>query len=467
MAVIAMAFVPVSLVGLGREPVEAAVSRPNIILITTDDMAATDLRWMPKTRKLLRRAGASVGPFLSNHPMCCPARAEILTGRYAQNNGVHHNTGPWGGHGALRDPRDHIGAWMQAAGYQTAFVGKHLNGWPDNPSDDPGWTIFNPSLEGVYHPFEITMWNDGQPEVHSGTHTSDLMGRFTKRYIRQFATEDAPFFIWNSQLAPHAMQVGGQWRPAVPARRHRTVYANARPPSLSSPSYGERNVQDKPTYVQESLTWHPRQVKRSHRARIRSLKSVDDQIGGMVKTLREQGLLRETYIFFTSDNGFVLGEHRLKGKNFPYEEVIRVPLLVRGPGVAAGSAAHGMYGLVDLAPTFLDIAAADANPTPALDGRSMMPTLTRGRPGYDRYLIQAGDTDKQWWWRGVRSKNFTYVRYDDGFEELYDLRHDPHQLANRAARPQYAAILEEHRARLEQLEGCSGPDCWQGDAPQG
>lgn len=464
-AVLAVASLSASAtVTISDQPVAAAPAdtRPNIILITTDDMARTDLRWMPQTRKLLGTAGVSLPQFISNHPVCCPARAEILTGQYAQNNGVRNNVGPLGGYDALREEGQHIGSWLKDAGYRTAFVGKHLNGWENNPRTQPGWTRFNPIVDGIYRPFDLTMWRDGQPLAYSGTHTSDLMGRLTNNYIRNFAQAGGPFFIWTSQVAPHGMQVDGRWVPPLPAARHRGVYPDALPPTLKRPSYGEADVSDKPQYVQDSVTLSRTRAIAVHRARIRSLRSVDDQVKSMVDTLRKVGRLRNTFIFFTSDNGYLLGEHRLRNKNYPYEESLRVPFLARGPGIPAGTTRDGMYSLVDLAPTFLRIAGVSS--PRVLDGRSMLPTLRRGAPGYSDYLIQAGHEQSDWWWRGVRSKEFVYVKYydplDGGFEELYDMRKDPYQLRNVAQDPLYAAELARYRLRLETLGSCAGSTCW-------
>ncbi|HEX6248275.1 MAG TPA: sulfatase [Nocardioidaceae bacterium] len=447
-----------------EQPVVAADKRPNIILITTDDMSLTDLRWMPQTRKLIRGAGANVSGFLSNHPLCCAARAEILTGQYAHNNGVHHNGGQNGGYPALLSKSQHIGTWLRNAGYRTAFVGKHLNLWEQTRHRQPGWSRFNPALRGIYHPFRITMFHGGQPRTYRGTHTSDLMGQFTTRYIRAFSRSGAPFFIWTSQVAPHQMNVDGRWRPPVPAVRHRDLYATVMPPTLSDPAYDGADVSDKPPYVQASTTVSRDTVIAWHRARIRSLRSVDDQVKEMVEALRSVGELRNTFIFFTSDNGYMLGEHRQTGKNKPYEESVRVPLVVRGPGIPAGALRREIYGLVDLAPTFLHIAGATAGRP--LDGRSMLPTLRRGTPGYDNYLMQAGHADAPWWWRGVGSTDFVYTRYDaDGFEELYDMRSDPHQLQNVANDPDYAATKAEYAARLAALSTCAGPTCLEADIP--
>ena len=168
----------------------ADARRPNIILVTTDDMSLSDLQWMPNTRRLIGEVGARVDPFLSNHPLCCPARAQILTGQQAQNSGVFDNSGRYGGFPRLKQPNNHIGAWLKDAGYQTAFIGKFLNLWERRPVQQKGWSIFNPSSEGVYSAYDITMWNDGDPRRYEDVHTGDLMGQLTVETIEQFAADE-------------------------------------------------------------------------------------------------------------------------------------------------------------------------------------------------------------------------------------------------------------------------------------
>jgi arylsulfatase A-like enzyme len=253
------------------------------------------------------------------------------------------------------------------------------------------------------------------------------------------------------------MRVDGVWRPPVPADRHRGLFRDEVAPSMLSPSFDEVDVSDKPAYVQARGPVDGDRITRLHRARIRSLQAVDEQVGTLVRSLREAGQLSRTYLFFTSDNGYLLGEHRLQGKNVPYEPSLAVPLLVRGPGLPAGASRTETFGLVDIAPTLLELAQADA--TRVLDGRSMVGTLRHGDPGYRQYLIQAGTEQRQWWWRGVRTASHTYVRYDDGTEELYDRVADPSQLQNLAGVPGHTGELRDYAARLDRLADCAGAEC--------
>jgi N-acetylglucosamine-6-sulfatase len=201
-----------------------------------------------------------------------------------------------------------------------------------------------------------------------------------------------------------------------------------------------------------------REMRRWYRQRLRSLQSVDQAVAKAVRVLREQGVLRNTLIVFTSDNGFLLGEHRFATKNVPYEEAMQVPLLMRGPGVTRGVVTTKTATMIDLAPTFLDIAGVGGRS--AMDGRSLFTTLLRR--GYRKTLIQAGVGDRPWMYRGVRTPRWTYVRYADGFEELYDRRRDPYQLHNLVVTNPDARMRRkraEFRTALRGLRNCAGATC--------
>ena len=435
-------------------------TRPNVVLILTDDQTTYDLDWMPYTKRLIGDHGVTYKNFLSPHPLCCPARAELLTGQYAQNNGVHHNTGPWGGWEAFEafDPGKNIGLWMQQAGYNTAFVGKFLNGYDGTGVPVPGWDVFDPTLRGTYSPYGITMGNNGHPVRFDDVYTTDLVSRRTLHDIREFAKEDEPFFVFSSQIAPHGMNVGGRWVPPVPAPRHRELFANARAPSFSDPAYDERNLSDKyPGYRVHSGATRV-ETARNFRRRIQSLQSVDEAVRDTVRNLRRLGELDDTVILFTTDNGYLLGEHDHYGKNTPWEQALRIPMTVRGPGFAENVVRKQTMTLVDIAPTILDMGGAVA--TAPQDGRSLLATAADGSaPGYETNLIQGGASDRPWRFRGVRTRRYTYAEFDNGFVEMYDRKKDPHELRSVAGRAEYAEIQQELQRRTLVLGSCVGPVC--------
>lgn len=449
----------------GRTALTVAPGPPNIVLITTDDQRADDLRWMPRTRDRLGRHGITFRGMLSPHPVCCPARAEILTGQYGQNNGVLSNGGRFGGYKRL-DVDHTLATWLKAAGYRTAFAGKHLNRYKASAGRDPGWNRFNPLVGHVYRYNTFTAWNDGKRE--SGRYLTDYLSLKTRRYVRRFSSGDAPFFIWTSYVAPHTSRYpcGRSTCSAspLPARRHRHLYPGASPPSFRSPAFNEANVSDKHREVRDNGKLSRTRVRKFHLARIRSLAAVDEGVAALIRTLRHTGELKNTVVMFTSDNGYQMGEHRLLTKNQPFEESLHVPLLVRGPGIPGGKVVGQRVSMVDLAPTVLELAGAEADLV--VDGHSLVPLLQspgKARRHGNTQLIQAGPRPGRgplWFFRGVRTARYTYARYPgNGFRELYDRRRDPAQLRNVARRPAYRAVVAELERRTKQLKVCEGQAC--------
>jgi arylsulfatase A-like enzyme len=402
--------------GTTGAPVAANDTRPSFVVVTADDMRFDDLRYMPHTRKLLGQL--RLQQFISNHPLCCPARAEILTGQFAQKNGVFHNTPPFGGYGALVEPDNTLASWLFDAGYHTGFVGKFVNHWnPHEGSMRPyGWTDFNAWMGQQYSPYDWTDFNDGDAPVKPGTHTNDGVTQKTVQRIEEYGTD--PFFIWASYIAPHPMTYeAGVWGRPVPAERHAGMFANVQPP-----------YQDKPSFSYPAK--RARTLAETWRQRIESLQSVDEGVRDIVETLRSTGQLDNTVVAFFSDNGYLLGEHRAKGKNLPWEESLRVPFLARGPGVGSGKTVKEAM-ITDLAPSIA--ALAGVAPGRDVDGRD---DLFSAEGGWRNMPIQAGADDPtlHFRWRGLRTARWTYVHWIDGRKELYDRSRDPYQLSNLAGK---------------------------------
>jgi arylsulfatase A-like enzyme len=467
--------------------------RPNIILISTDDQSARELtpRIMPRTWRLLVEHGTQFTAAVSPHPMCCPARAEILTGQYGHNSGVRHNNGPYGGFHAFANfghVDDNIGGWLGNAGYQTAFIGKFLNGYETSGYGAlPGWTHWNATLRGTYGYYETEFFNDGHPITYDDEYVADVVEDYASSYIREFALGDQPFFIWASHIGPHGA-TGPYVRktygkrgfvPPIPAKRHASIFRTAAPPSFRKDSYNEADVSDKPADYRTPLVSDSR-VTYEYRQRIRSLRSIDQGVADIVATLEETGELDNTFIFFVSDNGFLLGEHRQIGKNKGFREDLSIPLVVRGPQVPEGVTRSQAVSVVDLNPTFLALAGTldEVTARTAIDSSSLLPVLFDDAPVADTHLIQAGTrSDAQmtfgdspvpgWLWRGVTTERYAYSIWYSGEESLYDLERDPFQLinlidlaqdGNPLRDPAYAAVLTELRDRFGQLADCAGEE---------
>lgn len=463
----------------GRLVVSAAASadvqtrepQPNIVLITSDDQTLYDMRWMPKTRHVLGDFGATFTHAVSPNPNCCPSRAEILTGQVSQNNGVRTNAGRFGGMRALNDYDDTIGPWLQAAGYYTGFTGKFLNNFFAGTRPRPGWDQFDAMVEGMglYRYYDFAVSHNGHVRWHRNIHESRFLARDGARIIRKAVAADKPFFLWESQLAPHDALIHQRWGPPVPAAGDTELFGRVKPPSFNDPAFMEADISDKPGFIPHNHLPTRRQLRTWFVRRIQSLQSLDDAVAQLVEVLRASGQLKNTVIVFTSDNGYLLGEHSYKGKVLAYEQALRVPLLVRGPGIPAGVTREATVATVDLAPTFVALAAA--SPTVTMDGRSLLGILRRGTgSGYSTLLVQAGPrtgtplahtgTDPSGWlYRGVRTARYTFVEYPRYGAELYDRYRDPSELVNVATSPAYKAIRRQLARRTRALSICAGASC--------
>ncbi len=445
--------------------------RPNLLLISSDDQNGDELRFMPRTRRLLAAHGVTFRQALSPHPLCCPARAEILTGQYAQNNGVRHNHGPRGGVRPL-DAKQTLATWLHAAGYRTGFVGKYLNGYGPWSRRPPGWSVWNPMLEHVYDYYGTTFVH--QQPGDARRYSVDVVADRTVDYIDRFSRGDRPFFLWASQVAPHATPrqltaagphrgiSGLDWGPPRVAPRFASLPVGPAP-SLAKPSFNRLATGDR-TCVCERGEWGRGYVQDYYAERVRAVQAVDEGVARAVRALARNHELANTYVVFLSDNGYLLGEHGAIGKNMAYDEDMVVPFVVRGPDVRRpGRDTDVPITLADLAPTFLDIAGATSSRI--LDGTSFWPVLRGERQRWrDTQLIQAG-TDlpgypQAWGYRGVRTDRFTYTRDPvTGEERLFDRRRDPYELRDVSRRPAYADVRAELERRTALLSTCNGEDC--------
>jgi N-acetylglucosamine-6-sulfatase len=446
---------------------EVADDRPNVVLITTDDQTLQDMHWMPRTRRLLGGTGVTFTNGISPHPLCCPARAEVLTGQYAQNNGVRANSGAHGGFDSLDHPGNTVGSWLRDSGYQTGLIGKFLNLYYLRHGRQAGWDHWNPLVGNtVYRPYDYMFFGDGTGDPGDGQlHVTDAVRDRTVDLVEQWAGQDEPFFIWSSFVAPHGTcseEKPDCSAPPVPPQRYAQAYPGSVLPSLTKPSFNERDMRDKPGWMRRLAPQSPAKMQELFQERIRSLAAVDEAVVKIVETLAEQGELENTYLIFTSDNGYLLGEHRLEEKIFAFQESVRVPFLVSGPGLPAGVRRQQVVSTIDLAPTIAAIAGA--RPARTVDGLDLRPYAAGNRKLRRTSLIQAGPRGsigtKDWTYRGAYTPRYTYVRWNrTRFLELYDRQLDPYELRNVAKVPRYRDVLVELRRRTAALGGCAGKAC--------
>lgn len=438
--------------------------RPNLLVIMTDDQTVDDLRVMPQTRALLAAPGTTFENSFASYPLCCPSRSTFLTGQYAHNHGVVANAGP-DGYPRL-DETNTLAVWLQDSGYFTALVGKYMNGYGEGSAAvPPGWSrwfaLMGPS---TYHFYDYKVSEDGVPVSYGREeedYQTDVLAAEAERILRSRVGAKEPFFLAVTPVAPHLETRGGAIVPPRPAPRHEGAFADE--PFPAKPSFNEANVADKPAHVRKRSKLGKSGVEDivdTYRARLASLLAVDDLVGRLVGALAETGEIHHTVIVFTSDNGFFLGEHRLpKGKFLPYEESIRVPLLIRGGSFPAGHTAKQLVSNVDLAPTLLEL--AQATPRRVLDGRSLARFPLEPDQGRNRALLIEGArlNSNSPAYSAVRDERWLYVEYDQGGRELYDLKRDPYQLRSRHNDRALASLRAGLATRLARLRDCSGEEC--------
>ncbi len=462
-------------------------SRPNIVVIMTDDQTTESLRVMPKTRALIGDAGTTFSRAFVSYPLCCPSRVTYFTGQYAHNHKVLYNSGTTGGyhrylHRHLEDTSFPVA--LERAGYSTTHIGKYINGYGYSQKlrVPPGWTNWMASVDPSTYQYRNVTLNMNGTLRHVARHryATDVYTDLAVQEIEAAATRPEPFFLDLAYLAPHSVrgETSGLDPQDEAFRKAAYLHGEIRFPAAAAkyedrfphvvhprdPSYDEADVSDKPSGIRERRRLNDADrkfIRQSYRLRLQSLLSVDDGVARIVDALERTGQLDDTYIVFVSDNGFFHGEHRITyGKYLPYEPSISVPLLVRGPGIAAGQTVSTVVGNVDLAPTILELTGAQA--LMREDGESLVPLLrdpssTFARPGL---LIESGKNDNDSpVYSGIRTTRYKYVEYESGEKELYDLRRDPGELRNRAGDAPFARRERELAAALDQLRACAGARC--------
>ncbi|CAN5615723.1 sulfatase [soil metagenome] len=494
--------------GAGGGDPEEDPQPPNVIVIPTDDLATWDLdaealEHMPNIREELVEKGTTFENAFVTNSVCCPSRATTLRGQYSHNHQVLTNAPPLGGAGRFRvsgGDTSTAATWLQEEGYRTAFFGKYLNAYYGDYVP-PGWDEWY----GISGNFLSNDLNENgtviryDPDTY---HLDDVLSEKASDYVERtagadppFFVSDRPFFVWLGTKAPH--------QPATPAPRHENDFQDVELPR--PPSFNEEDVSDKPRWIRDNPPLGPDQIaymEELRRKRLQSMMAVDDMVGDLFDSLRETGELDNTYVFFTSDNGFHLGQHRLgAGKWTAYEEDIRVPLMVRGPGVPEGEKLPHTVLNNDLAPTFADLAGVE--PPEFVDGRSLVPLLDETpTPEEDwrlRFLVEAvaerggvprppfvdesrvaplvsgdplprdwrktsagrAESSEEWgrpWFKALRTKEHLFVEYKTGEHELYDLDEDPHQLEN-VYDEAPEDLLRRLNSQLDALRQCEAEDC--------
>jgi arylsulfatase A-like enzyme len=430
---------------------------PNIVLIYLDDARWDEVDQMPNVAALLAAQGTSFTNYYAANSLCCPARATLHSGQYGQNNQVTSNDGF-----DLFDQSNTLATWFQDAGYYTALMGKYMNGYNQNDTQPAGWTdwaarvgdqkykLYKLMINGVFTKFSHTTGNY--------QYSTDYYADRAVTQIDAAALTEQPLLMVLNTDAPH--------NPAPPATRHKQSNVTVPAPR---PNFNETDVSDKPSYIASVAQATTTNITTRRRARLRSLLSVDDLVGRVVAELDANSMLDDTYIVFTSDNGFMMGEHRLaNGKRVAYEESIHLPLIIRGPGIAEGAINDALLANTDLAGTFAEWAGI--TPGVVQDGRSLTPILTDPRLYDDRGIAlhvdggpaatsASGQAYANPTATGVRTLEWKYLRYETGERELYYLTEDPYELSSLHNDPVYDEVEAYLDGLTTQLSTCAGATC--------
>jgi arylsulfatase A-like enzyme len=453
--------------------------RPNVVVVLTDDQTKRDLSVMHQTRRLLKRRGTTFTNNFATYPLCCPSRVTLLTGQYAHNHGVGSNNPPHGGYPAFRrrvNPRQTLPVYLHRAGYRTGLVGKFLTYYgTSRPLEIPkGWDYWQALTLGESWMYGYTLNSNGHLHTYGGSpsdYQTDVLSRKADRFLRRSAHHRRPFFLLFATGAAHEEPASffkpNPHRNPRPAPRDRNRFQHRR--LRRPPSFNERKIGDKPplNFLRRHRLHRSdrRDLTRLYRSRLESLLAVDDAVRRLVHALRRSGELHHTVIIFTSDNGYLLGEHRQRGKELPYQESVRVPLVIRGPGFPRRAHRSQLAANIDLAPTIVDLAHAGGRRR--MDGITLLRLARNPARGRRRDILFERSRLEGRAFASVRTARYVLTKYARRGTELYDLRHDPYELRNRARAHAYAPVRRALFPRLRALRDCKRRRCRavRGDEP--
>jgi arylsulfatase A-like enzyme len=404
--------------GCTAKPAAEKDDRPNVLILVSDDERIESEAGRPYITKWFK-GGTTFTHAFATTPQCCPSRASILTGQYAHNHDIHRKRDAESIQATHTLPYE-----LKRSGYQTAFAGKYLNGWPDTrkPPYFDRWAL------GVgYNDRPFVVQGKKQRARYGPSFVLNLGQRDIERWEDD---DDKPWFLMLAPSTPHD--------PYQPQSK----YAHERFRWDGNPATRETDRSDKPPYVRRR-SFSQGYGEELRQSQLRTLRSLDDEYRLLIKKLTDTGELERTIVIYVSDNGMMWAEHGLEGKGVPYLGSVRVPMAIRGPGIAKGKKDDNLVGNIDIAPTIYKLLGI--KPGYTTDGRDLLTSKRRAL----LLEFEGGGSIPKWW--SLVTKRWQYIRYGSGVTEFYDLERDPYELDNDPS----AATIEETVA-LSGAQTCAG-----------
>jgi arylsulfatase A-like enzyme len=457
--------------------IERPVEKPNILLVTVDDLAEHDIQYMPHLQALMAAQGTTFTDGIAPSPMCVPARASLLTGKYAHNHGAYSVRGPAGGYPAFQSQQGQtIATALSSAGYRTYFAGKYLNGYGKKGTQrdkPPGWTDWRATVDPTtYRFFRPKLSVNGQVRQTEG-YTTDVMTRQADQMIRDGERSGASWFTWVNYVAPHVggpagaddpkkLYAGtpqGRFKTTVPDPEDRDTFAGIELPGTPNmfPDPDPSLPDSSPVNTRHFSAADKVALRTVYQRRIEAAQGLDRAVQKLYDTLESTGQLDRTLVVFTSDNGYTVGGHNVNGKLFHYDEIVRIPVLMRGPGVPAGAEVETAVTNPDIAATIL--AAAGVRPDWEMDGVDVLPWVD-APPQVRVVPIESYQVaGRQRIFSGVRVGAWTYITYRKGGAELYNRADDRFEETNLAGVRKYAPVRRALASLNKRYRGCAGDTC--------
>lgn len=404
-------------------------TRPNFLIIVTDDQRYDTMEYMPNTQELIFDQGVTFSKGYITTPFCCPSRASILTGMYAHNHGVQVNEDPLEFRTMVED--------IHRNGYYTGLVGKYLNSWKGDMRPEYNfWVSFwGGTMKNYYDP-DLNV--NGTWSKYTG-YSTYLFRDYGVQFIEEASKQSKPFLLMYTPNAPHA--------PFTPAKEDVNLLDGLEP--FRPVSFNEEDVSDKPDSIsnQAPLTEEDIQsIDTTRRRQLLTLIALDRTIPDLINKLKETGELDNTVIIFISDNGKHWGEHRLDSKSTAYEESVKVPFAIRYPPlIPTPYVDDRIVANIDIAPTIYEL--SETRQPDTVDGKSLLPLFGGDTEWRDHILLEAWPDRGAW--SAIHTGDYIYIETQDDMSEFYNLKLDPFEMDNAINDPQYQEMIVKLQQYLQ------------------